>query len=402
VSTERDPQPREPDREAPRPEVAAAPPQGGLAGHVLGLQRTAGNQAVTRMVSERHGPRLAREVSMPLGGRAPGDAKYTELATFLEVIRKEEAKQPIADQTNTKLMVTKLRKLFYGSEAWDKYLIPGAAGVKGDYKWQEKETKRTEMEIPYAPNVDVVDKESTLVNAPDELAKPGTFQEVRMPNGDFVDVGHVLAGLDAFNNPSTAGDPLGLYTIDDNAAAVTWLGDLGSIAGEVLIKTMLAGKKTYTESELQAAVTEMAPSQDMLGNVDAYVINNAFDVNTAAGKKVSDILAEFYGGAKPSGLGNKRSTRFTTFARLIGLGDLVGNAFVHEGSFKMKWLPQLRNSTSLYVGTRMDLTLTGSASYAGAMSGAGSNAVNIRLLDVFVAELRAAVAAETPAAAPAP
>ena len=408
MTADRDPRQREqepsPAQEQRPPEVAGAAP-GGLAGHVLGLQSSAGNQAVARLVRERGRPQIARTPSMPLGGGVPAGAKATDFAEFLRIIRIEEGKLPLAEQTNTKLMVTRLRKLFYGGEGWDKYLIPGAAGVAPIYKFEEKETKREEVEIEGAPNIDHVTKEASVPGAPTELQKPGTFQEVKMPNGDFVDVGHVLAGLDAFNNPSAAAGPLGTFSVKSNAAAVTWLGDIASIAGEIIIKTVKAGKKTYTEAELQAEVTSLAPSQDMLGNVDAYVINDTFAVGGSAGMKVSDILEQYYGGPGAASSAGKaaRDQRFTKFASLLGLGALAGGTFANEATWKAAMLPELRNTTALYTAsaTASTTSVIGAPSRLGFAQGAADNVVNVTLLNVFVDELRARVAAEA-AAAPAP
>jgi hypothetical protein len=373
---------------------ARAPADRGLSDHpLLALQRTAGNAAIAQ--------KLARKAEMPLDGGVPAGAKYTTLVAFLDVIRTEEAKLPPAEQTNTKLMVTRLRKLFYGSKAWDKYLIPEAADVKPLYTFEEKETKREEVEIKGAPNIDHVTKESRLVDAPEVLKDPASIQEVKMPDGKFVDVGHVLAGLDAANNPSVAGDQKGVFPMYSNMAAVTWLGDLGSIAGELIINAVKAGKSSYTEADLQNEITRMAPSQDMLGNVDAYAMEMAFDAKATSGKKVSDMLAEFYGapGAATNLMAKYyRETRFTTFAISILLGDLKGSTFEKETEFKAYWLPQLRNSTTLYTGSATDSHTTGigAASWAGFMSGAGKNNVNVALLDMFVDALRPKVAAEAP------
>ena len=97
-----------------------------------------------------------------------------------------------------------------------------------------------------------------------------------MPNGDFVDVGHVLAGLDAINHPTTVA-PYYMYEMASNVDAVTWAGDLGSVLAECIFQAMKQGRP-LTDAEIQAQIDEYAPTQDMLGNVDAYAIGDAFDV----------------------------------------------------------------------------------------------------------------------------
>jgi hypothetical protein len=227
-----------------------------------------------------------------------------------------------------------------------------------------------------------------------------------MPNGDFVDVGHVLAGLDAWDHPSAAEGPAGTFSVSSNIAAVTWLGDIASVAGEAIIAKVKAGKATMTDAEVQAQIDSLAPSQDMLGNIDAYVIHENFVTDTDRGKKVSDILDDYYGGpgAKASTGTPARDVRFTRFTAMIGLGGLAGSSFTFEAGWKQKWLPELRNTTRLYVASATDsnTTLLGMPSRLGFASGAGDNPINAKLLELFVAELKTRVAAETSkAAAPA-
>src|SRR5215211_192272 len=87
-------------------------------------------------VAERHWTlgtaRLAR-FSTPLQSGVGAGKRATDLAVFLEIIRVEEGKLPEEERLNTKLMITKLRKLFYGSSGWDAHLIPGAADVQPLY-----------------------------------------------------------------------------------------------------------------------------------------------------------------------------------------------------------------------------------------------------------------------------
>src|SRR3954453_178896 len=119
------------------PALARAP---GAAERVLALQRSAGNHAVTKMVQGRAGARIARALSMPLGGGVPAGAHATDFSAFLAIIRAEEAKLPAAEAADTRVMITKLRKLFYGTQGWYDHLIPGAAGVAPLYQGREQET----------------------------------------------------------------------------------------------------------------------------------------------------------------------------------------------------------------------------------------------------------------------
>jgi hypothetical protein len=379
----------------------AAVPLAAAVMRVLALQRTAGNQAVGRLL---RGSRLARW-DTPLQGGVPAGKKATDLSAFLDIVRAEEAKLPVEEQTNTKLMITRLRKLFYGNKGWDDYLIPGAKGVKPLYTFEEKETGRREWEVPGPNVVEMVDKTPHLVGAPAALENPGDIQEVRMPNGDFVDVGHVLAGLDAQNHPSNVA-PMWMYDIASNMDAVTWAGDLGSILAEVLFQRAKLGRP-LNDPEVQAQIDEMAPVQDMLGNVDAYAIGDAFDVGTAAGKKVSEILAEFYGGV---GTASAKGTtahakRFTTFAAKLGLVGFDGSNFSNEAAWLTKRELDVGKAGALYVGASSEMKKLG-LTYSvggklGLMDGVRDSPFRRTLLEKFLAQIKVKVAAEAKAAAPA-
>src|SRR4051812_848991 len=156
---------------------ASAPLAPALA-RVLALQGTAGNQAVGRLL----GRSLLARWDTPVQGGVPAGKKATDLSAFLDIIRVEEAKLPIAEQTDTKLMITRLRKLFYGNQGWDDSLTRGARGVKPLSAFEEKETGRREWEVPGPNVVEMVDKTPPLVGAPAALATPAEIQEVRMPN----------------------------------------------------------------------------------------------------------------------------------------------------------------------------------------------------------------------------
>ena len=376
---------------------------------VHSLQRSAGNQAVARLLGTA--PRVARSINMPLSSTvAPGTAGATEFADFLRIIRTEEAKVSAAELADTKSMITKLRKLFYGTKGWDKYLIPGAAGTKPLYDVEESEVpgSRKEIDIPGAASFDNVEREARLKGAPSELTDPTKIQEVRMPNGDFVDVGHVFAGLDALNFPSSPSAPFGAFPVSTNVGAVTWVGDLASVLAEVVIKRTQAGKKTHTDADVQAQIDRMSPAQDMLGNIDAYVIGDAFagDIGkTAGGKPVSDILEQYYGGAGvASPAGEKaRNQRFTIFCAKVGLGTLSGGAFSNEAAWFPTAVNDVGNAAALYAATVTDnsyIDPLGAAARAGFIGGLSLNPLAGKLVTKFIEELKVKVRAEAAAAAP--
>ena len=332
--------------------------------------------------------------AVPLRGSAASAPEGTSIDAFLRVIRAEEDRLPQGERLDTRLTISRLRKLFYGGRGWDEHLIPGAAGVTPLYPFEMAAPVRREFEAP-GPNVlDFVDRRARLVGAPPALAHPGDLQEVRMPDGELVDVGHVLAGLDAINHRAEVA-PLGLYEMASNVDAVTWAGDLGSVIGEVLFQEARLDR-TLTVAEVQAQIDLCAPPQDMLGNVDAYVIGAAYDISPRAGRRVSDILLDYYG--SPATAGTARSRRFTTFAREVGLGRLEGDAFAAEPAWRARYEREIGHAAALYVGAISELAAW-SLPYAvgaklGLMKTTRDDPLRHTLLEQFVASLRSEVARE--------
>jgi len=317
------------------------------------------------------------------------------LDAFLQVVRDEEDRLPRHERLDAKLMITRLRKLFYGGRGWDEHLIPGAAQVTALYPFTMDEPVRRGFVAP-GPNVlDFVDRRARLHGAPAQLVRPGDLQEVRMPAGELVDVGHVLAGLDAINHPSEVA-PLGMYEMASNVDAVTWAGDLGSVLAEVLFQRARLDRP-LTDAEVQAQIDLCCPPQDMLGNVDAYAIGVAYDIGSrSAGRTVSDILLDYYGA--PATVGTARSRRFTTFALQVGLGRLEGDAFAAEPAWLERNEREIAHAAALYVGAVGELATWGLPYAIGAklalMKTARDAPLRRELIERFVAALRAEVIAE--------
>ena len=329
---------------------------------------------------------------VPLRGTAAAAPPAIDLEAFLRVVRAEEDRLPRSERLDAKLTITRLRKLFYGGRGWDEHLIPHAAEVTPLYPFSMADPVRRDVHTP-GPNVlEFVDRRPRLGGAPPQLQFPGELQEVRMPDGERVDVGHVLAGLDAINHPAPV-EPLGLYEIASNVDAVTWAGDLGSVLAEVLFQ-QIRRDRPLTDAEVQEQIDLCAPPKDMLGNVDAYAIGAAYDISPAADRRVSDILEDYYG----EGAGMARSRRFTTFALAVGLGALKEGSFTAERAWLGRYERDVAHAAALYVGAISELAKWGLPYAIGAklalMKRARNSPLRRTLLERFVASLRAEVERE--------
>lgn len=343
--------------------------------------------------------------SIPLQGGVPAGTRSIPLAGFIAVIRAVEGKFPEPEQVNTRLMITRLRKLFYGTPGWDEHLIPGAKPVPPVYPVREVETGRRDWAVDGAPDaLEYVDTRAELdVEAPDgsaeaKLKDPASVQQVLLPGGDFADLGHVLAGLDALNYPGAVSAPAGTFALSRNVDAVTWLGDLGSVLAEAVFQRARLGR-ALTAAELQAQVDQMAPAQDMLGNADAYAIGtaDASAISSTAGKKVSDLLLEYY---EPQP-GPARARRFTVFAAQIGLGTLQAGSFTGEAEWLARYETETGNAAALYVGAGAHVkgyvNPVGWLELASSLRTVTDDPLRRALLDEFVRQLKAKVAAEAAA-----
>lgn len=289
-------------------------------------------------------------ITMPLIVAAPKGSM--PMSEFIDLVRAEEAKYPEAERSDTKLMVTRLRKIFYNPPGWDEFLIPGAASIAppySEYKERIRESKRVE---PFGPlnNFDLVDRETYPVDSTGRMPSIYTHQEVRIEIGPtigaFVDMGHVFAGWDAFNHPGPVVAP-GLYDIkiNRNWDATTRIGDLGSVLAEAWV-AYVNGEQPLSYATLQRLVDKYAPAQDMLGNIDSYVLSTQ-----GFSGKVSDILDQYYFEKNPA---NGQQQRFRVFAQEIGIGPYVNGQFRNAGTRAEMHLDVINDAAALYLAAGAD------------------------------------------------
>jgi hypothetical protein len=326
----------------------------------------------------------------------PAPTNVISIRDFIKLVEAEEAKWPPAEQTQTSLMITRLRKIFYGAPGWDTYLIPGAKNIKSGYNITEEEIGRENLSLP-GPDADIVRKRQ-VVKDKSTGASPviASQQEGRLEDGTFADIGHVFAGLDAANYPTSISAGLGIASVADNKAAVTWTGDLGSAVAEILFKVFNTNVPTAVR-DMQAIVNEYASAQDMLGNIDAYVIAGQYNISNAGGKKVSELLRAYYLSAPSTPDGRAREHRYSRFCALTRLTGWTGSGFANEREWLDLWTPEVAGATALYVGATTSgiLAMHGRASLISAMQ-SQSHPIARLLLQNFLNALKTRVAAEPP------
>lgn len=303
------------------------------------------------------------------------------LTKFIKLLTEEENYYP-GEQHNTKLMITRLRKVFYDQWGWSTEVIRGAAKIKGRYKvtmvkagekqshyksWQKnRRNKNYDFEglvpvVVYKKDDKVYPEKAGQV--PEIYANDN--QEVILPSGWYCDIGHILTGVDAFNYPAPV-TPLPKFVswlypifphVNSNVDFATWLGDVASVAGNYLFYQLQQKKLDNPE---QKAIDEYAPGSDMLGNIDAYVIAGIYNIKATVGARFTQILSDYY---TDEGIGKYyREHRCSFFCNTMGLKNWDGEKFENEKQWLKYQVKQLRIATAFYIyGDLKNLTGLGLA-----------------------------------------
>jgi hypothetical protein len=212
--------------------------------------------------------------SPPKNKMFSGKAKYGPFADLrmLEVAAR-------LDGYDTRQCITALRKIWYnddrrpvktifgvivGGGGWS-ILIPGASSTPLPPRWSQ-------------------DNLAKIV----EHARSANERNVE---GSTVDVGHLFAGLDAGNYPTSIQLAGGLVKMRSNKEAATFVGDLGSVVAEYIHRSKSSMYDTANikqETLLDHTYADRASDADMNGNADAYACC------ILPGKSVCDALDAYY------------------------------------------------------------------------------------------------------------
>ena len=295
------------------------------------------------------------------------------LSQFLTLLKEEEDYFE-GEQQQTKLMMTRLRKIFYDQWGWNSELVRGAAHIEGRYlttivddpvtlnvpkghtkavrRYKDNEYQPRHRVITYRAN-DRIYGDSRVGQVPDIYKND--HQEVLLPDGHYCDVAHILAGLDAANYPQIVSPMPGFLAfldklaphVDVNTDVATWLGDLGSSSGDFLFCYLKNNRQPLSLGQEQKFIDLDAPGSDMLGDIDTYVIGKHYAVSAVQGQRVTDILANYYGSDEP-GVGY-RKRRFSTFCQAVGLTGWNGTQFANEQQWLASYRKQLRDDVCFQV-----------------------------------------------------
>lgn len=297
--------------------------------------------------------------------------KTLSLDDFIKLLQVEEDYYD-GEQHKTKLMLTRLRKIFYDQWGWNSELIRGAASVKMRYECKILEGDAADPHtgkllgkpILRVQNYNYVTKRRVVVYTDHDRiygsSRAGQIpdiynydhQEVTLHSGKYLDVGHILAGLDACNYHCPV-SPLPNFLmfmknlfphVDSNMDIVTWLGDIASTSGDYLFYYLRHNRSTLTDEQAQKILNTDAPGSDMLGDIDPYVINSLYNVKAETGMRVTEILTDYFRVDNPH-----RRRRILYFCEQVGLKNWDGERFSNEKEWLAYYKKQLRDNVTFQV-----------------------------------------------------
>lgn len=291
------------------------------------------------------------------------------------LLLKEEEDYWSPEQSNTRRMISRLRKIFYDQWGWNSELIRDAAHVETRFQTlikdspteHGKEAPRYKEKV-YTPVYRVVtytDHDRVFGNR-----KVGQVpfiyqydhQDVLLPEGFYCDIAHILAGLDAINHKQIV-SPLPNFlsfldklvpNVDSNVDVVTWLGDIASSSADFLFDYLKNRETPVGEQDEQDVIDTDASGSDLLGDIEPYVIAQHYDVASTNGKRFTEIIEDYYYGNN-----SFRSNRFTTFSKVIGLEGWNGKTFSNEHRWLKYYHNELRNSVCFVAYSQNEKKLEG-------------------------------------------
>lgn len=261
--------------------------------------------------------------------------------TMVDYVMRLRCIEALFPQNGPRLMLSLLRQRYYGEEKWScdggpwKKIIP--CGAK----------------LPDPMNA------STRPLLESLCGKKGVGPLIK-DGGDTIDVGHVLAGLEAMVCP-TKSIPFTFKGIDvpldvSNEEVATWVGDLASAVAKKVADRQLHGVTKDWDAYFLGANT-VASEPDLIGDIDCFSIRaGLLGLDCEASRmvplkpftwKVSDVFLDYY--FSKGLLAGKKDHRFSCFLRAIGGEIYPGNRLNKSGFLAQDIAPRIhRTAKALY------------------------------------------------------
>ncbi len=249
-------------------------------------------------------------------------------------------------------ILTLIRKLYYSDTRFDR-LLPDSPDVPAVESCHDDEGRPCSGPVGVCVCETVTDKPPPTpklqkairclklhANENAEGDNPSPYVEV---NGEWIDIGHVLLGVDALLHPRSEYRPYGKYGVTASMAA-GWEADVG--IAMVLLKEHLANNRKSQEVDSDPAPTledyyqYSAPMTDIIGDVDAFGVPFEKDGS------LSHALRSYYLGDSGAGPGYRH--RWAVFAEMNNF------QYTFKGG-KVTWAKETREMVKQRIITFADL-----------------------------------------------
>ncbi|NOJ92696.1 hypothetical protein D7W82_07615 [Corallococcus sp. CA049B] len=193
------------------------------------------------------------------------------------------------------------------------------------------------------------------------------------PSGELVDIYHFIVGMDVYQKGRMGRERVKLIRLGESDPSATWAGDIGAGAADALLhkdKDYEDNHPGQTEAErILHYYQTRAPSQDLLGDLDAWGVAGRVD-HDATGDTISSIIESVYGRGNATKMGTPQLRRYALenfFARhgltmsgssLVSVANLeVLKYYINDFGRVWVYRAQMKNDflgNSFWLGSRYD------------------------------------------------
>jgi hypothetical protein len=253
---------------------------------------------------------------------------------FLFLVRCMEGRLGLASPADAPRALSVLRQIYYGSSPWTfrRGRDPIWAMVISTRPWRAG----TDPSAALGPVLGALHASQTL---------------------EGIDVGHVLAGIDAMMAPGPVEIPLGpaaWITGVPREEWATWVGDVGAAAADWAIDVLVNGA---TPATLDARFTGHASDDDLAGDINAFALRAGLSGGATpaslAGQPIrltgtlSDALMQYFR-ITSSGPGRARAHPTEVFVQSYG-GTMSGGRIADPAAFAARLRPTVQEFAFYYM-----------------------------------------------------
>jgi outer membrane protein OmpA-like peptidoglycan-associated protein len=271
-------------------------------------------------------------------------AVASDLDQYMFLVRCLEDRLGLTSATDAPKTLSVLRQIYYGNASW-------TSPQNRNKIWNDVITQR-----PWSPGDDPTPKlGKTLFKALQKSKQ--VFND-----GQMLDIGHLLTGMDAMQKPQTVSANIagGMY-LDTNVANhewATWAGDVGSAAA---YHTFCVSFINFTSTYGQY-FKNFASDSDLEGDIDSYA-NWAWLDSVASSpelqlnKPLSEVLMQYYRLTNTKA-GRARAGRFDIFINFYG-GDVKSGKITKRSQLIKNLSAPINEFALLFLGKKIIKTYQG-------------------------------------------